>query len=78
MKRIASIDIGTQTIRILIADCYKSGLIKPVFRDRQIIRLGQKMGIKNLPAIVINGALAFSSLIPNKRDLFARIERVIA
>lgn len=37
----------------------------------------QKMGIKNLPAIVINGTLAFSSLIPNKRDLFARIERVI-
>ncbi|MBT3604404.1 MAG: hypothetical protein HN521_15210 [Candidatus Latescibacteria bacterium] len=33
-----------------------------------------KMGIKNLPAIVINGKLAFSSLIPNKRELFAQIE----
>lgn len=36
-----------------------------------------KMGIKNLPAIVINGQLAFSSLIPSKRDLIAKIESVM-
>jgi len=34
-----------------------------------------KMGIKNLPAIVINGELTFSSLIPNKIELFTQIER---
>ncbi|MGA1195739.1 MAG: uroporphyrinogen decarboxylase family protein [Candidatus Latescibacterota bacterium] len=34
-----------------------------------------KMGIKNLPAIVINGELTFSSLIPNKIELFSQIER---
>ena len=43
MKRLASIDIGTQTIRILIADCNDNGEIKPVYRDRQIIRLGADM-----------------------------------
>lgn len=36
-----------------------------------------KMGIKNLPSIVINGQLAFSSLIPNKRELFSKIEQAL-
>lgn len=37
-----------------------------------------KMGIKNLPAIVINGKLAFSSLIPSKRKLFSQIESLLS
>ncbi len=45
MKRLASIDIGTQTIRLLIADCDGSGNMVPILRDRQIIRLGEGMQI---------------------------------
>jgi len=33
------------------------------------------MGIKNLPSIVINGELKFSSLIPSNRELVAEIEK---
>lgn len=43
MKRLAAIDIGTQTIRMLIADCNDNGEINPIHRDRQIIRLGAGM-----------------------------------
>lgn len=49
MKRLASIDIGTQTIRLLVADCDDRGQLVPIFRDRKIIRLGEDMGAdKNL------------------------------
>jgi exopolyphosphatase/guanosine-5'-triphosphate,3'-diphosphate pyrophosphatase len=43
MSRLASIDIGTQTIRLLIADFNSSGKLIPVYRDRAIIRLGENM-----------------------------------
>ena len=33
-----------------------------------------KLGLKNLPAIVINGQLKFSSIIPSKKELIAAIE----
>ncbi len=33
-----------------------------------------KMGIKNLPCILINGELRFSSLIPNQKELIEAIE----
>ncbi|MCS7060414.1 MAG: uroporphyrinogen decarboxylase family protein [Anaerolineae bacterium] len=33
-----------------------------------------KLGLKNLPAIVINGQLRFSSIIPSKKELIAAIE----
>jgi exopolyphosphatase/guanosine-5'-triphosphate,3'-diphosphate pyrophosphatase len=46
MPRYASIDIGTQTIRLLIADSDSSGKIIPVYRDRSIIRLGEGMAEK--------------------------------
>jgi exopolyphosphatase/guanosine-5'-triphosphate,3'-diphosphate pyrophosphatase len=42
MKRIAAIDIGSQTIRLLIADCDAETLY-PVERDREIVRLGSGM-----------------------------------
>ncbi len=42
MKRIASIDIGSQTIRLLIADCNARALY-PRERDREIVRLGSGM-----------------------------------
>ena len=43
MKRYASIDIGTQTIRLLVAEVDNSGKLIPVFRDRSIVRLGEGM-----------------------------------
>jgi exopolyphosphatase / guanosine-5'-triphosphate,3'-diphosphate pyrophosphatase len=43
MCRVASIDIGTQTIRLLVADTGANGEIIPVLRDRSIVRLGQGM-----------------------------------
>lgn len=42
MPRYASIDIGTQTIRLLVADLEANNLI-PVHRDRSIVRLGAGM-----------------------------------
>jgi uroporphyrinogen decarboxylase len=36
------------------------------------------MGIVNLPSIVIDGQLAFSSLIPSNRELLARLEQALA
>jgi len=35
-----------------------------------------KMGIRNLPCILINGDLKFSSLIPSQRELVEAIESV--
>lgn len=41
MKTLASIDIGSQTIRLLVAQCDDSGRVFPLYRDREIIRLGE-------------------------------------
>jgi exopolyphosphatase/guanosine-5'-triphosphate,3'-diphosphate pyrophosphatase len=40
LDRIASIDIGSNTLRLLIAEKMETGL-KPVYRDREIVRLGR-------------------------------------
>lgn len=39
-RKIASIDIGSNTLRLLIVETSPDGL-KPVFRDREIVRLGK-------------------------------------
>ncbi len=44
-----------------------------ITRPENIARL-MKMGIKNLPAIVINGELRFSSIIPSQSELLAAIQ----
>ena len=36
-----------------------------------------KMGIKNLPSILINGDLKFSSLIPSNRELIDEIRKYL-
>ena len=46
MSRVASIDIGTQTIRLLVADL-EAGAVIPVLRDRAIVRLGAGMAAEN-------------------------------
>jgi uroporphyrinogen decarboxylase len=34
-----------------------------------------KMGVKNLPALYINGELKFSSIIPSNRELHEAIQQ---
>jgi exopolyphosphatase/guanosine-5'-triphosphate,3'-diphosphate pyrophosphatase len=43
MRRLASIDIGSQTIRLLVADVSSDGKLLPVLKNRAIIRLGESM-----------------------------------
>lgn len=45
-------------------------------KSENIARM-MKMGIKNLPSILINGELFFSSLIPSQREFIAAIEPYI-
>jgi exopolyphosphatase/guanosine-5'-triphosphate,3'-diphosphate pyrophosphatase len=40
LEKIASIDVGSNTLRFLIAEKTKEGF-RPVFRDREIVRLGR-------------------------------------
>jgi len=71
MKRLASIDICTQTIRILIADCNNKGEIKPIHRDRQIIRLGADMNTnRTLSDINIQKATNCISSLKNIADKY--------
>ena len=71
MKRFAAIDIGTQTIRILIADCNDNGEINPVYRDRQIIRLGADMNLSmNLAEKNIANAINCISSFKNIADKY--------
>ena len=37
----------------------------------------KKMDLKHLPAMMINGVLKFESIIPNKEELYAEIEKVL-
>lgn len=48
MKQFASIDIGSQTIRLLVANITAGATIQPVYRDRAIIRLGEGMQEKKI------------------------------
>ena len=41
MKRLASIDIGTQTIRLLVADCNSTGIVEVLNCGRSMARLGE-------------------------------------
>ena len=41
-----------------------------------IVRMG-KLGIKNLPAILINGQLKYSSIIPDQEELKAEVQKVL-
>jgi exopolyphosphatase/guanosine-5'-triphosphate,3'-diphosphate pyrophosphatase len=78
MKRLASIDIGTQTIRILIADCNDNGEINPIHRDRQIIRLGAGMNTsKTLTEKNIENAISCISSFKNIADKY-NAEKIFA
>ncbi|MCL5745772.1 MAG: uroporphyrinogen decarboxylase, partial [Acidobacteria bacterium] len=42
---------------------------------RENIRRAKRLGLKNLPALLVNGELKFSSIIPSRKELEAEIER---
>jgi uroporphyrinogen decarboxylase len=44
---------------------------------RENIRRAKKLGLKNLPALLVNGELKFSSIIPSRKELEAEIERYL-
>lgn len=48
-----------------------------ITKPENISRL-KKMGIKNLPCMVINGQVKYSSVIPNNRELLESIQRVMS
>lgn len=45
--------------------------------ERENVARASKMGIRNLPCILINGNLEFSSIIPSNEELIGRIKRYI-
>ncbi|MHA1699090.1 MAG: uroporphyrinogen decarboxylase family protein [Promethearchaeota archaeon] len=45
---------------------------------RENIVRANKLGIKHLPCILINGKLKYSSIIPSQEDYFREIEKVLA
>lgn len=53
-------------------------LVEYKFTVKENIARCMKMGVKNLPAIYINGNLRFSSLIPNRDELRAAIEEALS
>jgi uroporphyrinogen decarboxylase len=45
--------------------------------QRENIARVKKLGLKNLPAMVINGELKFSSIIPSRKELLAEVEKTL-
>lgn len=67
-QKIASIDIGSNTLRLLIVEKTPGGL-KPVFRDREIVRLGKGFfPSRRLSTQSIEGALRVLKRFMNKAD----------
>lgn len=52
-------------------------VVEHKYTVKENIRRCQQMGITNLPALYVNGELAFSSLIPSEAALVDRIEKVL-
>lgn len=52
-------------------------IIEYRFNKIENIARVKKMGVKNLPSIVINGELKYSSIIPSPEELRAEIEKLI-
>jgi uroporphyrinogen decarboxylase len=52
-------------------------MVEYKFTSRENIARAIKLGVKNLPAIYINGQLKFSSIIPSNEELVAAIKAVL-
>jgi len=70
VNRVASIDIGSQTIRFMVADCTASGTLVPVYRDMQIVRLGEGMNrvMKLGPEAVERAVTCISSFVVKAKE----------
>ncbi len=55
----------------------KIDVIEYKYTEKENIARCKKMGVTNLPAIYINGELAYSSIIPSKDELNAVIEKAM-
>ncbi|MBN2285577.1 MAG: thioredoxin family protein [Tissierellales bacterium] len=55
----------------------KIDVIEYKYTIRQDIARTQKMGVKQLPSMYINGQLKWSSIIPSKKELFEVIDSVL-
>ncbi len=55
----------------------KIDIIEYKFTERESIARCKVMGVKNLPSIYLNGKLAYSSIIPSRQELFAKIEELM-
>jgi len=58
MPPLASIDIGSNTLRLLIAQAWTSGPLKPIRVERRITRLGERF----LPAMILKPAAIARSI----------------
>jgi len=55
----------------------KIDVVEYKYTEKASIARCQKMGVKNLPSMYVNGKLKFASLIPSREKLFAAIDEVI-
>ena len=55
----------------------KVEVIEYKIMQRENIARVKKLGLKNLPAMVINGELKYSSIIPSKKELLAEVEKTL-
>ena len=52
-------------------------MVEYKFTEKENIARFQKMGVKSLPSIYINGQLKFASIIPSKEELEQAIREVL-
>ena len=55
----------------------KIDVIEYKFTERESIARCKVMEVKNLPSMYLNGKLAYSSIIPSRQELFAKIEELM-
>ena len=55
----------------------KVDLVEYRFTIRENVARVMKMGVKNLPSILINGELKYSSIIPSQQELVEEIKKVV-
>ena len=52
----------------------KIDVVEYKYTERESIARCKAMGVKNLPSMYINGKLIYSSIIPSRQELYAKIE----
>jgi uroporphyrinogen decarboxylase len=52
-------------------------IVEYKYTRREDIARFKKMGVANLPALYMNGELAYSSIIPSHEELYAKIDGLL-